>query len=69
MANADAYVIWSDSSETSANEAGKQFFNRIIRIEAGVAIVLMNVRVRQISKTIYAATSDACSWAGTVICL
>ena len=43
MANEDAYVIRGDSSETFANEAGKQFFNRMIRIEAGVAIVLMDV--------------------------
>ena len=43
MANADAYVIRGDSSETSADEAGKQFFNRMIRVEAGVAIGLMDV--------------------------
>ena len=43
MANKDAYVIRGDSSETSADEAGKQFFNRMTRIVAGVAIVLMDV--------------------------
>ena len=43
MRNADANVIWGYGSETSANEAGKQFFNRMIQIEAGLAIVLMDL--------------------------
>ena len=43
MANEDAYVIRGDSSETFANEAGKQFFSRMIRVEEGIAIVLMDV--------------------------
>ena len=66
MANADTYVIRGDCSETSADEAGKQFFNRMIRVEAGVAIVLMDVWVRQINKAVYTATSVACGWAGAV---
>ena len=43
MANADAYVIRGYSSETSADEAGKEFFKRMIQIEAGVAIASMDV--------------------------
>ena len=43
MANADTYVIRGDCSETSADEAGKEFFKRMIQIEAGVAIASMDV--------------------------
>ena len=69
MANADANVIRGDSSQTSVNEPGKQFFNRMIQIEEGVAIILMDVRVRQINTAVCTATSDACGWTGALISL
>ena len=64
MANTDAIVIRGFSSETSADEAGKRFFLKMIRIEAGLAIVLMDAWVRQINKAVYMATSDVCGWTG-----